>query len=138
MTSRCLPLTKKEFLQLAYDLAVELKLPHRFNTEKQTAGKHFYYDFMTRHPNLSLRTPESTSLMQAVGFNKPQVERFFENVVNLTNKYNFSPSNIYNRGETGVSCVQKHHKVLAMKSIRQVGKLTSAERGKKISQFYSA
>jgi len=34
LTNRCLPLMKKEFLKLAYDLAVELKLLHRFNTEK--------------------------------------------------------------------------------------------------------
>jgi len=29
-----LPLMKNKFLKLAYDLAVELKFPHRFNTEK--------------------------------------------------------------------------------------------------------
>jgi len=26
---------KKKFLKLVYDLAVKLKLPHRFNTEKR-------------------------------------------------------------------------------------------------------
>jgi len=34
LANRCLPLIKKKFLKLAYDLAVKLKLPHRFNTEK--------------------------------------------------------------------------------------------------------
>ncbi|XP_011858337.1 PREDICTED: uncharacterized protein LOC105555900 [Vollenhovia emeryi] len=94
LSNRCLPLMKKEFLKLAYDLAVELKLPHRFNTEKGTAGKHFYYDFMARHSDLSLRTPESTSVMRAVGFNKPQVDLFFSNLEKLMNRYNFPPSNI--------------------------------------------
>lgn len=136
LANRCLPLMKKEFLKLAYDLAVDLKLPHRFNSEKGTAGKHFYYDFMKRHPDLALRTPESTSLMRAVGFNKPQVELFFFNVEKLMNQYHFPPSNIYNCDETGVSCVQKHQKVLASKSVRQVGKLTSAERGKNITILF--
>jgi len=136
LANRCLPLMKKEFLKLAYDLAVALKLPHRFNTEKGIAGKHFYHDFMARHPDLSLRKPESTSLMRAVGFNKPQVELFYNNLEKLMNQFNFLPSNIYNCDETGVSCVQKHQKVLAVKSVRQVGKLTSAERGKNITIFF--
>lgn len=53
-----------------------LKIPHRFNKEKGAAGKHFYYDFMQRHPDISLRIPESTSMMRAIGFNKPQVDLF--------------------------------------------------------------
>lgn len=137
LANRCLPLMKKEFLKLAYDLAVDLKLPHRFNTEKGLAGKHFYCDFMARHDSdLSLRTLESTNLMRAVGFNKPQVELFYNNLEKLMNQFNFSPSNIYNCDETGISCVQKHQKVLAMKSVRQVGKLTSSERGKNITILF--
>jgi transposase len=57
LANRCMPLMKKEFLKLAYDLAEAMKIPHRFNKEKQTAGKHFYYDFMQRHPYISLRAP---------------------------------------------------------------------------------
>jgi len=75
-----LPLTKKELVKVAYDLAVKLKLPHRFNTEKRMAGKHFYYDFMARHTDLSLRTSESTNLIRAVSFNKSQVQIFFYNL----------------------------------------------------------
>ncbi|KAJ8962215.1 hypothetical protein NQ318_018187 [Aromia moschata] len=136
LSNRCLPLMKKEFLKLAYDLAVALNIPHRFNCEKSAAGKHFYYDFMARHPDLSLRTPESMSMMRAVGFNKPQVDLFFINLDKLMTLYNFSPSNIYNCDETGVSCVQKHQKVIAPKTVRQVGKLTSAERGKNITILF--
>lgn len=133
LADRCMPLSKKEFLKLAYDLAEKLKLPHRFNNEKRMAGKHFYDDFIKRHPDISLRTAESTSLMRAVGFNKHQVDIFFANLENLMDKYNFRPSNIYNCDETGVTTVQKHEKVMAKKNIRQVGKLTSAERGKNVT-----
>lgn len=136
MSNRCLPLMKNEFLKLAYDLAEAMKIPHRFNTEKKTAGKHFYYDFMHRHPDISLRTPESTSMMRAVGFNKPQVDIFYDNLARLMTQYKFPPSHIYNCDETGVSCVHKHQKVLAPKAVRQVGKLTSAERGKNITVLF--
>jgi hypothetical protein len=136
LANRCMPLMKKEFLKLAYDLAEAMKIPHRFNKEKQTAGKHFYYDFMQRHPYISLRAPESTSMMRAVGFNKPQVDIFYNNLEKLMTQYKFPPSNIYNCDETGVSCVHKHQKVLAPKAVRQVGKLTSAERGKNITVLF--
>ena len=45
LANRCLPLMKKEFLTLAFDLAYTMKIPHRFNKEKATAGKCFYYDW---------------------------------------------------------------------------------------------
>lgn len=136
LANRCMPLSRKEFLKLAFDLAQHLKVPHQFNLSKGTAGKHFYYNFMSRHPDLSLRTPESTSLMRAVGFNKPQVDLFYTNLRKLMEKYKFRASDIYNCDETGVTCVQKHLKVLAPKSVRQVGKLTSAERGKNVTILF--
>lgn len=136
LSNRCMPLMKKEFLKLAYDLAEVMKIPHRFNKEKGSAGKHFYYDFMKRHSDISLRTPESTSMMRAVGFNKPQVDLFYDNLEKLMKQYKFIPSRIYNCDETGVSCVHKHQKVIAPKAIRQVGKLTSAERGKNITVLF--
>lgn len=136
LSNRCMPLTRKEFLKLAYQLGESLNLNHRFNKEKKSAGKHFYYDFLKRHPELSLRIPESTSLLRAVGFNKTQVEKFFENLLELCEKYKFSPSNIFNCDETGVSTVHKQQKVLSLKCNRQVGKLTSAERGKNVTVLF--
>jgi hypothetical protein len=136
LSNRLMSLSKKEFLQLAFQLATSLKIPHKFNKMKKIAGKDFYYGFLKRHPDISLRTPESTSLMRGVGFNKPQVDRFFEGLSGLMNKYNFKPSQIYNCDETGITTVQKHSKVLSMKSNRQVGKLTSAERGKNVTVLF--
>uniref|UniRef100_A0A6P7G351 Uncharacterized protein LOC114333703 n=1 Tax=Diabrotica virgifera virgifera TaxID=50390 RepID=A0A6P7G351_DIAVI len=39
LDSRLMPLSKSEFLKLAYDLAEYLNLPHRFNRDKKMAGK---------------------------------------------------------------------------------------------------
>ncbi|KAJ8935213.1 hypothetical protein NQ318_017129 [Aromia moschata] len=128
LSSRLMPLSRKEFLQLTFQLAEKLKIPHRFSKTKKMAGKDFYQAFMSRHPDRSLRTPESTSLMRCVGFNRPQVERFFNGLSLLMEKFKFQPYNIYNCDETAASTVQKHAKVLSEKGQRQVGKITSAER----------
>ncbi|CAG5036361.1 unnamed protein product [Parnassius apollo] len=72
LDNRLMPLSRKEFLKLAFDLAENLKIPHRFNKEKGVAGKDFFYSFRKKYPNIVLRTPESTSIARAVGFNKPQ------------------------------------------------------------------
>lgn len=44
-------------------------------------------------------------------------------------RYNFAPGSIYNVDETDVSTVHKPGRVLAPKEIRQLGKMTSGERG---------
>lgn len=129
-----MPLSKDEFMKLAYQFAEQLRIKHRFNKIKMKAGKDFYYDFMKRHPDLRLRTAESTSLQRAAGFSKEQVDRFFDKLTELMNKYKFSPSKIFNADETGVTCVQTHRlKVMSVKGKKQVGKLTSAERGKNVT-----
>lgn len=64
--NRLMPVTRKEFSRLAFDLTESLNNPHRFNREKQMAGKNFFSAFKKRNPELTLRTPESTSVMRAV------------------------------------------------------------------------
>ena len=75
--------------------------------------------------------------MNAVGFNKPQVDRFFNMLTELTEKHNFLASRIYNPDETGVSCFHKNLKVLSVKRKQQVGKLTLGERGRNIMLMFS-
>ncbi|KAK9694189.1 CENP-B N-terminal DNA-binding domain [Popillia japonica] len=140
LANRLMPLNRKEFLYFVFQLAEKLKLPHQFNKEKKSAGKNFYYSFykkVKRHSDLSLRTPESTSLMRAVGFNRPEVARFYECLETLIQRFNFTAYKIWNCDEIGVSIVQKHAKVLATKNQRQVGKLTSAERGKNVTVLFA-
>ena len=49
-------------------------------------------------------------------------------------RHNLRPNNIYNVDETGVTTVQgKPSKVIALKGHKQVGNVTSAERGQLVT-----
>ena len=92
--------------KMAYDYAEINSIPNRFSKEKRMAGKDWLSAFMKRHPTLSLRTPESTSLARLTGFNRVQVGRFFQLLQDAYDEHKFSPDRIYNMDESGLSTVQ--------------------------------
>lgn len=115
--------------KVAFDFATANGLAHNFNKATGIAGIEWYYSFMSRHPEISLRKPEATSLSRITAFNTEEVDIFFTNLTHLMSKHNFRPDAIYNVDETGISTVQRNSKILAPKGLKQVGKCTSAERG---------
>jgi predicted RNA binding protein with dsRBD fold (UPF0201 family) len=124
----------EEFLKLVYEYAVLLNKPYpqSWNVNK-AAGKTFYQFFIKRHQNLSLRRPEATSLARATAFSKKNVELFFTKYTELLLRFNFTSDRIYNVDESGLSTVHTPMKVLAPKGSKQVGNITSAERGTNVS-----
>ncbi|XP_065317439.1 uncharacterized protein LOC135925845 [Gordionus sp. m RMFG-2023] len=120
----------KQIRILAHDLAkkYELKFPESW-THDGMAGLDWFKGFKNRHPTLALRTPEATSLARARGFNPHSVKIFFDNLKSLMDEYKFEPQDIWNMDETGVTTVQDPGKVIAEKGMKQVGFLTSDERG---------
>lgn len=48
-------------------------------------------------------------------------------------KYKFENKDIWSVDETGVQTVQRPNKIVAEKGVRQVGKVTSAERGQTVT-----
>lgn len=93
------------------------------------AGKAWTSSFRKRHPELTLRSPEATLLARAQGFNKVSVTKFFD-LEKDRSKTSYPPHRIFNIDETGFKTVQsKSSKILAQKGKKQVGAITSAERG---------
>ena len=125
-------LSTKATRKLAYQYAVAIRPPKRIPeswTKNLSAGKDWLKDFMRRRSELSLRTPEATSMARATAFNRQTVHEFFTNLREVRSRHAYQPQNIYNVDETGVTTVQKPGQVLAAKGARQVGHRAGAERG---------
>ncbi|XP_067130446.1 uncharacterized protein [Centruroides vittatus] len=91
------------------------------------AGPDWFTGFLKRHPRLSIRTPQATSLSKPTSFNKTNVDAFFTNLGNLFERRHFRPNDIYNVDETGITTVQRLDRVVSRKGFRQIGSITSAE-----------
>lgn len=124
-------MTISDIRKLAYDiLESNPNMKNPFNKEKKQAGKKWYYCFMKRHPNLSLRQPESVSMARCKGFNKINVYHFFDLLEKIVDENAINALSVYNVDESGFSTVQKRcSKVVAQKGKKQVGALSSGERG---------
>ncbi|CAG9562808.1 unnamed protein product [Danaus chrysippus] len=134
MEKRLFGLTTVVLRKLAYQLAEKNGKTHNFNHVKKIAGIDWLKGFMKRHPDLSIRRPEATSAAQTMGFNKVTVNKFYSLLGEVYDKYNLTPDRIYNCDETGISCVSKtKSKIIAEKGRKQVGSLSSAERGQTVT-----
>ena len=119
----------RETKQLAYQYAIknDIKIPENWK-KCETAGAEWFYLFLN-HTKLSIHTPEATSLSRTTSFNRTNVDTFFKNFDSVQKRYNFSADFIYNIDEAGLKTVHKPVKVIAGKGVKQVGRVTSAERG---------
>jgi DDE superfamily endonuclease len=123
-------LTIKEIRHLAYETAEKNKIPNNFNAKLKMAGKGWYYNFMKRHPTLSLRQPEAVSLARAKGFNRENVDHFYRLLKKIVEQNNFDGTQIFNVDEKGFTEVaKKSPKIVTRKGKQRVCAISSAERG---------
>lgn len=123
-------LTRKNVCQLAYEFAAanNKEVPQSWDV-KRSAGFDWFRGFMRRNSTLSLREPQATSLSRATSFNRANVGLFYSNLKLVLETHKFGPESIWNIDETGCTTVHKPGKVVAQKGQKQVGQVTSAERG---------
>ena len=129
LESKLFGLNSVELRKLAFELAEANGVEHNFNRVKRVAGKDWFKGFMTRHPQISVRKPEATSLARAQAFNRPQVSKFFRVLEETMKDHDINPLRVYNVDESGLNTVQSTQKILALRGRKQVGAVTSAERG---------
>ena len=129
-------LTQFNIRKLAFQYAKANNLPMPQNWEiYKIAGENWLRKFRERHQELSLRKPEATSLARSTAFNRNTVSEFFNNYDSVRNKYKFHRHQIWNADETGLSTVHIPPKVFASKGIKQVGSMTSGERGQNVTML---
>ena len=118
------------FRSLAYDYAVACDskaIPQVWQEEKK-ATRDWYYAYMSRHQELSLKTPEGMSIARAIAFNRVSVDIFFSAYTEAMEKYQLQPDRIFNLDESSLSTVMKPVKVIC-ESGQPVASQISRERG---------
>ncbi|CAF4935145.1 unnamed protein product [Pieris macdunnoughi] len=109
---------------------MEIRMYGMFSSKREKAGIEWLKGFRKRHPDITLRAPESTSAARARAFNKPVVDKFFSILKDTQAKHSFPPYRIFNVDETSLCTVPtKNTKVFAQTGRKQVARVTSAERG---------
>ncbi|XP_042218820.1 uncharacterized protein LOC121864010 [Homarus americanus] len=130
MEDRFFGLTTRDVRYIAFQAEERNNLDHKFNKTVGLAGKDWLLGFLRRHPQLSIRTPEPTSAARARCFNQTNVDKFFDILSLVQEGHFFPPHRIFNVDETGITTVQtKPTKILGQRGKKQIGSLTSAERG---------
>ena len=125
MAQKGFGLTQLDVRTLALEIAENSGRSHPFHNG--SAGKDWYQSFARRH-NISLRMPQPLSYARARNCNPEVIEDFFDRLSELYTKHDFSPSQIFNADETGVSCVHKPSKVCAERGQKNVWAVTSGEK----------
>lgn len=119
--------------KLAYQYAVALgNCPEKWYDNK-SADIEWMKNFMKRHPVLSLRKTENTSLSRSTSFNKHNVMMFFDNYERVLQRGNYTPDWIYNLDKTSIMTVVQAPNVIARTGQKQVGQSVLAERGQLIT-----
>ena len=119
---------------MAFALAEQLKLKHRFNKTTKMAGYDWLHLFSSRHSDLSIRVAEGVSANRANSLCRDTVTNYFELETILQDNQLFDkPSNIFNVDETGLQLNNRPGKVIAVKGSRAVTSITSGEQGETIS-----
>lgn len=132
----CYGLTTKQTRIMAYQHACALKvtMPPTWD-QNQCAGIDWLQGFMDRHKELSIRSPEATSMSRASSFNSTNVGLFFNNLEKILLKYKITAERIFNCDETGLTTVTAPTNIIAERGIKQVGKVVSAERGQLVTML---
>ncbi|CAG7731737.1 unnamed protein product, partial [Allacma fusca] len=97
-------MTRRSLAELAYTLAEENSLPHKF--KNGVAGCDWVASFLLWHKDtLSLRTGTPLSLIRVQSFTKQNVYRIFDILETIIAEKGFKAETIFNLDATGLSVV---------------------------------
>jgi len=123
------PCSRDDIRTLAYEYAVKNNIKG-FSVKKQKAGYYWFDGFMSRFPDLVVKSAENLSVPRAMGMNPTQVSQWFSSYEGILQRLGIHdcPSHIWNFDETG--CQNIH---FAQEIVGQVGvptyNITALEKG---------
>ena len=137
LAQMCFGLLLEKCKKLAFEFAFKnnVIVPESWNKNKK-AAKLWWSGFKKRY-RLSIRTPEPTSINRAIGFNEQVCKQYFKNLSEVLDKHKFTADKIFNVDETGVTNVQGPKKVVTPTGMKNVGAITSGERGELVTAVYA-
>ena len=88
-------------------------------------GRDWWYGFLKRHPEISLRSPEQLQLSRASACSQERLSVWYNDYESFLKKNSISnPNQIWNADETGCPLCPKSGKVLAMRGSKDVYQVT--------------
>lgn len=85
------------------------------------AGEDWSAAFLKRHPLLSFRRTEATSIAHVISFSRL--------LKSILDRLKLNPHSIWTMDEIGTSIVHRPDRIVARRRVRQIGRGTSGERG---------
>ncbi|KAK0136737.1 Jerky -like [Merluccius polli] len=119
--------------ELAFEYAQRNAIDIPASWIREEKAGHDWFLYFKAHHHMSCCTPEATSLGRTTAFNKHNVGEFFDNLSTVMDRHSFPPHMMYNMDETGVTTVQTPTQIVTEKGKKQVGSVTSAERGELVT-----
>ena len=122
--------SRQEVMRLAFQIADKSGIKHPF--KNGAAGHKWFAAFQSRHPNLTLRKPESLSYVRAKAVNPVTIQDFFAKLGALYARLNLlsKPMQVYNVDESGLNITQHKGKVVADIKRRGVHRVVASEKGR--------
>ena len=123
-------LSRSDVMVVAFKIAEASGRKHPF--ADGAAGRAWYDGFISRHPQLTLRSTQSLSHARASCANREIISDYFGKLAAVCAKLNvlMKTMNIFNMDETGVTIIHKGGKVVTEVGRRNVWAITSGEKGK--------
>lgn len=127
--------TRTEVRRMAFHLAEQLKIRHKFDRQAELAGYDWLTSFLRRHPELAIRKAEALSRNRSFSMAKNIVTNYFELLASTMEEHQLfdKPACVYNMDETGLQLNNRPGEVIAKKGSKVVSTLTAAERGETIT-----
>ncbi|XP_055836643.1 uncharacterized protein LOC129905229 [Episyrphus balteatus] len=127
--------TRESVCKMAYSIAEQYNIPHRFSKDLKKAGRGWLELFLNRHPDLAIRKAEGVSQARVLGMNRQEVATYFDLLEKILIENNLmgKARNIFNMDETGCQLNNKPELVVAEKGSKNVAAITSAGKGETIT-----